>query len=165
MNNAAVRHAVYNLMLCYLPAASREQTLRIMANLRLRSGLGRFLDLKVSPGCGETSYRGATLAEIERVFNRRYGELLADVPGFYRRVSDQRSAIGDQQNGSWRLNLPRNCALYAYRRGGLYAGIMCIPFDSLNRFFLLSSAKYDGPRAARLSPKDHVYFTQFEEAA
>lgn len=149
---AAVRHMVYRDLVDYLPVASREQTLLMMSNLRLRSELRRFLGLRVSIGLAETNYRGATLKEIETWLNRRYGDQLATVPGFYRR-----------EGGPFRVNLPQGCAIHAYRSGGIIRGLLCQPLDRSKTFFLLSSAKYGGPRASQLTPADQVYFTQFQE--
>lgn len=167
---AAVRHLVYSDLLAYLPMASCSQGLQVAANLRLGGDwIGRFMDLRVSSDIAETEFYGmfprlATAdgpnSVIEPWFARKYGERLATVPGFYRR-----QPADGQPPGSWRLNLPFGCAMYGYKSAtGFYIGILCQPLDRLNTFFLLSSAKYDGPKAQRLTPRDQLYFTQFEEA-
>lgn len=195
---AALRHVVYRDLLDLLPVASYDQAITMITNLKLCSGeparyqrqlnacLMRFLTLRVTPGDGETAYRGATLKEIEQYFNRKYGERLTAIAGFHRRNADThvRSLVGPALAGHdvdagtlpaadksvrvppWRLNLPFNCALYGYRSPiGFYNGILCHPLDRLNTFFLLSSAKFGGAKAVRLQPRDEQYFTQYEEVS
>lgn len=165
---AAVRHAVYDTLLGYLPWASYEQTEQFIANLKLIGDAGsaddrrilldqtllRFLRLRVTPDMGETR-TGATQKEMEMWLAAKYGDRLAEVAGFYRR-----------EGGPWRLNLPIRCALYAYRsENGFLRGILCQPLDRLDSFFLLSSAAVGGAKAAPLTPRDRLYFSQFEETA
>lgn len=170
---AAIRHAVYRDLLEWLPIASYDQARQFIANLRLvasyeqarqaadaagrerqiNAALMRFITLRVTPDMAECSYRGMKLPELEKWFNRRYGQHLQHVAGFHRR----------DEAAPFRLNLPFKCALYGYRLRGFYTGILCQPLDRLNTYFLLSSAKYDGPRAVPLQPRDKQYFTQFEE--
>lgn len=189
VNPAAIRHAVYCDVLGLLPWASAGQAERMAANLRLDDGgrrLGTVL-LRVSFDLRETAPQPVVmleagkpalpvrgLAEVER-YCQRFGEYLEFVPGFYRRrISSQQSAISNQTEcrvlnadglkPPWRLNLPTGCAFYGYRSAtGHVLGILCQPLNKLNSFFLLSSAKYGGPKAARLTPADEQYFTQFEE--
>lgn len=133
-----------------------------MFNLRLEYE-SRFLQLRVSPEVGETPVGVRQLATIEERLNRKWGERLQHVPGFYRRGSQY----------PFHINMPRNCALFFYgdRYTSLgpvphfYNGVLCQPLDRRDSFFLLSSAKYNGPKAAPLSPMDKLYFTQFEEVA
>jgi hypothetical protein len=167
---AAVRHAVFGDLLSLVPIASYDQSRQFVANLSLAGRLSgdavarerqvnalllRFINLRVTPDLKEaTYYKWPDLAELERTFNRKYGELLALVPGFHRR----------EPGAPFRLNLPFKCALYGYRSAArFYNGILCQPLDRLDTFFLLSSAKFGGPRALRLEPRDQQYFTQYEE--
>lgn len=176
-NAAAVRHAVYRDVLDYLPIASYDQARQFVANLALvrdegrgtrdnsasrerqiNAALVRFMNMRVTPDIAEAAYRGAKLKEIEYWLNRKYGERLAVVPGFYRRDAET------QSRPPFRLNLPFNCAMYGYRSdAGFYNGILCQPVDRHDFYFLLSSSKYGGTKALRLTPRDQQYFTQFEE--
>lgn len=169
---AVVRHAVYSDLLDYLPIASYDQARQFVANLaiarsasgenadagsrerRINAALVRFLNMRVTPDIAEAGFRGAKPKEIEYWLNREYGPRLAAVPGFYRR----------NEAAPFRLNLPFNCAIYGYRSdAGFYNGILCQPTDRHDFYFLLSSSKYGGPKALRLTPRDQQYFTQFEE--
>lgn len=170
-NVAAVRHAVYRDLLDYLPIASYDQARQFVANLdlcadsgenadagsrerRINAALVRFLNMRVTPDIAEAGFRGAKLKEIEYWLNRKYGERLAGVAGFYQR----------NEAAPFRLNLPFNCAMYGYRSdAGFYNGILCQPMNRTDFYFLLSSSKYGGPKALRLTPRDQQYFTQFEE--
>lgn len=169
---AAVRHAVYRDVLDYLPIASYDQARQFAANLAIcRSNIGgdadagsrerqinaalmKFLNMRVTPDIAQGPFRGAKPKEIEYWLNKRYGEHLRHVPGFYRR----------NEAAPFRLNLPFNCAMYGYRSDtGFYNGVLCQPLDRHDFYFLLSSSKYGGPKALRLTPRDQQYFTQFEE--
>jgi len=185
---AAIRHAVYRDLLDYLPAASYDQCKQFVVNLNLyrdhigsgtaafertvNAGIIRFNGLRVTPELAETACRRLTLAEIERRLAAKYGDKLRHIAGFYRRDAA----------APFRLNLPFKCVIYGYGshihwyrrplfehadlkpvRMPYYAGILCQPIERLNSFFLLSSAKYGGPKAQRLTPRDEQYFTQFEE--
>lgn len=112
----------------------------------------RFRDLRVTPDIAEaTSYRQFSRTKIEQALADKYSEALADVPGFY--FSER-----------WRLNLPEGCALYAYRsRLGFINGFLCQPLYAIDKYFLLSSSKYDGSKAVRLTPEDQQYFESFKE--
>lgn len=163
INSAAVRHAVYTSLIGYLPYASSEQVFRFLAKRRRPwADRLRFLELRVTPDIGET-YGGATLAEIEQWLNRKYGERLAIVPGFFRNSDSMNPINSTNSINLWRLALPRRSAVHAYGSRGFIAGLLFQPLDRMNSFFLLSSAKYGGPRATRLSGEDQMYFTQFEE--
>lgn len=48
--------------------------------------------------------------------------------------------------------------MHGYAKAGHYAGILCQPLGELDRYFLLSSAKYGGPRAIPLSADDRRLF-------
>lgn len=176
---AAIRHAVYNDLLMYLPIASYDQARQFVVNLKLcganigidadagsrerqiNAALVRFSGMKVTPDIAETPYRGLKQKEIEYRLNRKFGERLAAVPGFYQR----------DDAAPFRLNLPFNCALYGYGSHYgpsqlcpfFYSGVLCQPLDRHDFYFLLSSSKYGGPKAQRLTPRDQQYFTQFEE--
>lgn len=169
-NAAAVRHAVYRDVLDYLPVASYDQARQFAANLALvklgaamesyvrerqiNAAIVRFINMRVTPDIAEAGYRGAKPKEIEYWLNRKYGERLGYVPGFYQR----------NEAAPFRLNLPFNCAMYGYRSdAGFYNGILCQPQDRHEFYFLLSSSKFGGPKAIRLTPRDQQYFTQFEE--
>lgn len=171
---AATRHAVYRDLLFLLPAASIGQTERFAANLALcrlafnaagddqrrrdaviGSVIARFMDLRVTPDIGGEPWQGSQ-RDLEIYLGRKFGDRLADVPGFYRRG----------EAGRWRLNLPENAAVYGYRSAiGFYAGVLFQPLDSIDKYFLLSSGRFGGPKAARMLPADQQYFTQFDEAA
>jgi hypothetical protein len=148
-NIEALRHCVYSDLLDRLPVASVGQTRSFMANLCLpASAIKRFLMLRVSPEIGETGRRGMEREPLIEYLAAKYGERLAGVSGFYRNAY-----------GRIMLNLPRGCALYGYRsRLGYYNGILCQPLDSMDSLFLLSSAKYGGPRAIRMSDADEAFF-------
>ena len=169
INAAAVRHAVYTSLVGYLPYASSEQVFRFLAKRRRPwADRLRFLELRVTPDIGET-YGGASLPEIEQWLNRKYGERLAVVPGFRKVNNEQRTVNNsDSEHCSlftihYSLSLPRRSAVHAYGQHRFIAGLLFQPLDRMNSFFLLSSAKYGGPRATRLSGEDQMYFTQFEE--
>ncbi len=64
----------------------------------IRKIVTRFRDLRVSPDIATaTNYRKASHAEIEHAIERKFGDSLAEVAGFY--LTDR-----------WRLNLPESCA-------------------------------------------------------
>lgn len=152
INPAAIRHLVLFDLETYLPVATFDQTTQFMANLAITEDL-RFLGLRVSPDAER-------LRVIERRLNAKYGEHLLYVPGFFRRGPER----------PFRVNLPERSALYFYGdrynsfwQPKFYNGVLCQPLERRDQFFLLSSAKYGGPKAARLSPADQLFFTQFEE--
>ncbi len=173
----ALRHSVYTELLCLLPPASVRQTDLFIANLALQRRAyaqpttrsreaemfrttRRFLMLKVTPDISETAFGtftgGRSTAEIEHFLTRKFGDRLAAVAGFHRPENSNR----------WRVNLPEAAALYGYRsRHGFYNGILCQPIDSTNIFFLLSSSRFDGPKAIRLEHADQSYFEQWKEPA
>lgn len=156
INPAAVRHFVFFDLETYLPVANIEETYLFMSNLAIRKTDDlRFLGLRVSPD-------DKTLARIERRLNAKYGEHLSQVPGFYRRSAEY----------PFHVNLPKACALYFYGerynsfgQPKFYTGVLCQPLERRKSYFLLSSAKLNGPKATSLSPADNLYFTQYEEAA
>lgn len=166
----AFRHLVYSDVLYFLPIASYEQARVFVSNLKLvnaadcrdresrerkiNAGLMRFLNLRVTPDVAESSFRGMQYKELEVYLNRKYGDLLRHVAGFYRR----------NDKAPFRLNLPFRSAMYGYHGDtGHYNGILCQPLDRNHFYFLLSSSKYGGPKAIILTPQDQQYFTQFEE--
>jgi len=152
----ALRHIVYADLLSLLPAASYDQAATMCANLRLGRPPIRLWNLRVTPDVAETSFRGLSLAAIEVRMNRTFGERLSTIAGFYRR----------NDAAPFRLNLPFKCALYGYSSTvGNYAGILCQPLNRFDMFFLLSSAKFGGPKAIPLSAKDQMYFTQYKETS
>lgn len=158
INPAAIRHLVLFDLETYLPQANLEETYLFMSNLAIgKTDDMRFLGLRVSP---ENMHH--RLAMIEDRLNAKYGERLEHVPGFYRRSAEY----------PFHVNLPKACALYFYGerynsfgQPKFYTGVLCQPLERRKSHFLLSSAKYNGPRAAKLSPADNLYFTQYEEAA
>lgn len=173
----AIRHAVYSDLLFRLPIASLEQTERFIANLGLVKGLSytpdmprperdkiigavisRFLNLKVTFDMNrvESGANGPSRGKeaIEAELAEKYGDLLEHAAGFY------------LEDGTWRLNMPRGCALYGYCGDhGFIAGILCQPLDFENRFFLLSSSSYGQARAVRLTAADQYFFTSYERPA
>lgn len=155
---AAIRHSVYADVLGRLPWASYEQAERMAANLRLDGDewKGRFINLRLTPDVAVmVGPPGHSQKLIEAWCGEYYGDYLQHVSGFYRR----------DHESPWRLNLPAGCALYGYRSAGFLTGILCQPLDRLNTFFLLSSSKFGGAKAQPLTPRDRLYFTQFEEVA
>lgn len=158
---AAIRHLVYSDVIDFMPVASYEQVSRFIANLRLISesdpakrvrrenaALMRFIRLRVTPDLRQVNARsGMDVTELERYLNRKWGIHLRFVSGFY------------QQGHGYRINLPRGCALFGYADQKHLGGILCQPLRDLDRFWLLSSAKYGGPRATPLSLMDRQYFT------
>jgi hypothetical protein len=174
---AALRHSVYNDLLCLLPPASVRQTDIFIANLalqrpayaaatvhdrelKLREIRHRYLQLKVSPDISETTagrYAGGrSIAEIEHFLTNKYGDRLAVIAGFYR----------PEEANRWRVKLPEACALYGYRsRHGFYNGILCQPIDRSDSYFLLSAAALGGCKAVRLEARDQSRFEQWKEPA
>jgi hypothetical protein len=169
--SAALRHAVYGDLLSMLPIASLRQAQAFAANLALCRNtfnlwerdyrkrrraidqvMMRLLLLRVSPDIAEaTNYKWRDSSEIESTLADKYGERLKSVAGFY---FDRR----------WRVNLPDRCALRGYRsREGFYTGILCQPLDRADFFFLLSSSKFDGPKAMRLIYADRAFYERFKE--
>lgn len=166
--SAALRHVVYRDLLCILPPASVEQTAAFVSNLSLsrfsdRSSAKRPLSdlmfrlkmLRVSPEIATaTFYYKPELAEIEENLERKFSDRLAGVAGFYQHSESER----------WKLNLPQGCALHAYKsRNGFLAGFLCQPLNKLDSYFLLSSAKFGGPKAVRLEENDRQFFEQYKE--
>lgn len=155
--NAALRHAVFSRVLELLPIATYGQARKFIANLKLCSDaepaavdltMMRFLNLRVTPDIGiATNYRWRTRDEIDDDLNAKFGGHLAEVPGFIR--------SGD----GWRLDLPRNAAVYGYRTNvRRVAGLLIAPLDRLDSFWLLSSAVRGGPKATPLTPADREFF-------
>ena len=171
VNVLALRHAVYRELHTLLPPASIDQTLQFIANLALCRKIyntaetvdernkaisvivNRFRDLRVSPDIAlATNLRKLSHSEIEHSIERKFGDSLAEIPGFY--LSDR-----------WRLNLPEGCVLYPYRSGlGFINGFLCQPLSYRDRYFLLSSAKYDGFKAIGLRPEDQLFFQAYKES-
>lgn len=160
MSDQDLRHLVFQNLHSLLPPASIGQADTFVANLRLT----RFatparvdsvlLRLVVSPDIGETVNYGLDLFEIERQLEKKFGDRLAAVPGFYRHA----------ESGRMKLNLPKRCALYGYRsRINYFAGFLCQPLQFEDRYFLLSSAKFGGPKAVRLEYSDKHFFEQYTE--
>lgn len=171
MNNhqkAALRHIVYRDLIAFLPPASYDQAEQFIMNLGLYrsanggdadANIGRifqaFIDLRCTPDIAETAYKGFKPAELETYFSRKYGERLAEIGGFY-----------EDTAGTWRLNLPTRSVLCGYRdMAGSFAGVLCQPIDRTASYFLLSSARFDGPKAERLTAIDRDFFNQFEKPA
>jgi len=174
---AALRHAVYSDLLSLLPPASVRQTEIFIANLALqRPAFGestirdrelklsaimfQFASLKVSPDISETAIGtfagGRSKTEIEAFLDRKYGDRLSAIAGFYR----------PEEANRWKINLPEQCLLYGYRsRHGFYNGILCQPISQIDFYFLLSSANFGGQRAIRLEPRDQTRFEQWKEPA
>ena len=167
--SAALRHLVYSDLLSLLPIASSEQTKRFVKNLHFGGnelGTGdefvieqhtayfRF-DLRVTPESAEAYEHNAgnQQGEIELALASKYGRRLIEVAGFY---FDKRL----------RVNLPMRCSLYGYTSlNGFYNGILCQPLDQAETYFLLSSAKFGGPRAIRMEQKDRRFFEQFRKSS
>lgn len=85
---------------------------------------------------------------ILRRFDEMYGSAIDSVAGFYRDI-----------NGRLRVNIPKACGLLPYgSRIGFFSGILCQPLAEKDKFWLLSSSKYGGPRAIRLRPEDAILF-------
>lgn len=158
---AALRHAVYCDVTAYLRPATEQQAGQFASNLSLGRFTTRFraihrsLLLRVTPDedvlgpFGTADYIAARMAD-------KYGERLTSVAGFYKH----------QLSGRWKINLPDRCFLLPYRdRVNFFAGFLCQPFDAIDTYFLLSSAKFDGPRAMPLLPADRQFFEQWKEPA
>jgi len=145
----SLRHCVFEDLIALLPPASAPQTQVFMANLRLpKETLSKFLLLRVSPELAETAYRGTRPANILEYLDEKYGNRLSLIAGFYRDV-----------RGRLCWTLPSGCVLYGYRsRLGFYNGIFCQPLGQIDKFFLLSSAKFGGPRAIRMLDHDSALF-------
>jgi hypothetical protein len=85
---------------------------------------------------------------ILQYLEARYGDHITSIAGFYR---DGRGRL------CW--TIPRGCALYGYRsQTGFYNGILCQPLWSIDSFWLLTSAKFGGPKAIRLKDSDAALF-------
>lgn len=170
---AALRHAVYSDLLSMLPIASYRQVQRFAANLALCRNqfssferdyskkhraifrvMGRLLLLRVTPDLAEVNTPTPDRRMIELAIEKRFGDRLSAIAGFYT----------DANNGRWRVNLPEGCALYGYRsREGFYTGVLCQPLHQIDFYFLLSSSKFDGPKAMRLTDADRAFFERFKE--
>lgn len=156
-NSAALRHLVYADLLSALPPASYSQAETMIVNLGIhrtvgkRRAMSRLLWLKTTPDLfGQDQDIGRR--KIETELAGKYGSRLASIAGFY-----------FMQN-RWRLNLPTRCLLFGYAgRHGFYNGILCQPIDTIDTYFLLSSARFDGPKAIRLEEKDRLYFGSYKE--
>lgn len=145
-----LRHVVYAEVISSLAPASVEQTDAFMANLKLpREALMKFTLLRVSPDIVQvSSVAWDRPREILARLDRWFGRDVERVAGFYR---DGRG------NLCW--TLPDGCALYGYRSHlGMFNGILCQPLRLLDKFWLLSSAKYAGPKAIRMTPLDNALF-------
>lgn len=171
--SAALRHAVYADLLSMLPIASCAQVQRFAANLALCRNtfdlwerdlrkrdraiwrvMQRLLLLRVTPDLAEIKLPTPDRRMIELAIEKRFGDRLSAIAGFYT----------DANNGRRRVNLPEGCALYGYRsREGFYTGILCQPLHQIDFFFLLSSSKFDGPKAMRLTDADRAFFERFKE--
>jgi hypothetical protein len=145
----AVRHAVYAEVISSLAPASLDQTRAFMANLALpEESLLKFLLLRVSPGSGEVVWPAERPAEILWRLERMFGKELDSIAGFYR-----------GRGGRLCWNLPGGCSLYGYRSTlGFFNGILCQPLTLKDKFWLLSSSKYGGAKAIRLTAADAVLF-------
>lgn len=145
----ALRDLVYTDVIEALPWASINQANQFMANLALpKKAIGRLLNLRVSREIGGTPYHGIPCEQLLRDLEEKYGDRITLVAGFYR-------------NGRGRLcwTIPEGCALFAYRsRLGFYNGILCQPLYALDKFWLLTSSKFGGPKALRLSDHDAALF-------
>lgn len=147
---AALRHCVYSDLLDFLPIASVSQTFSFIANLSLptKELNPRFLLLRVSPDIGETTFLGMPPDHLVTFLYEKYGDELVKVSGFYRDAS-----------GRLKFNFPQGCALYGYlSSSGHFQGILCQPLKSAGRYFLISSARLDGPRAVRMTNSDEIFF-------
>lgn len=157
----ALRHLVFFDLDMLLPVATAEQCERFMLNLGIAKDDGRLLSMRVTPDVSASVLKGVSLADAEIWLNKRYGERLADVPGFYSRGEGK----------PFRINLPERCGLIFYgdryasfgMRPEYFKGLLCQPLDRRDTFFLLSSAKYGGPKAAPLTPADQLFYTQYED--
>lgn len=147
---AALRHCVYSDLLDFLPIASVSQTFAFISNLSLSTKElnPRFLLLRVSPDIGETAFRGMPPDRLVTFLYEKYGDELGKVSGFYRDAS-----------GRLKFNCPQGCALYGYlSSSGHFQGILCQPLKSADRYFLLSSAPFGGPKALRMTASDEIFF-------
>ncbi len=144
-----LRHAVYVETLCALPPASVDQARIFMANLRLpQDSLSKFLLLRVSPGMGQTAHLTERPQDLLKRLDKLFGADIERIAGFYR---DGRGTL------CW--TIPDGCALYPYRsQTGFFNGILCQPLSMIDKFWLISSSKYLGPKAIRLSNKDTALF-------
>jgi hypothetical protein len=145
----ALRDLVYSDLLSFLPPASIDQAQMFIANLGMpKESIGKFLQLCVSPEIAETPYKTISPSEILRLLDDRYGEYITAIAGFYR---DGRGRL------CW--TLPTGCALYGYRsQTNFLNGILCQPLYAIGKFWLLSSAKFGGPKALRLKDSDAALF-------
>lgn len=167
--SAALRHVVYRDLMSLLPIASVYQVEQFAANLALcravggqrsavskekimRKIIGRLRLLRVSPDIATaTNYTKPSRGEIEIFMARKFGDRLKEVAGFY--FKDR-----------WRVNLPESCAFIEYRSSlGFNRGVLCQPLYSIDSYFLLSSSKFDGPKALRMEQTDRDFFESFKE--
>lgn len=172
---AALRHSVYADLLSMLPIASYRQARAFAANLALCRNqfnlwendfrrrdraiwrvMQRLLLLRVTPDLAEVKMPSLQQRDIEQRFFDKYGDRLLSVAGFYTHA--------DGGVRVPRVNLPEGCALFGYRsREGFYTGVLCQPIDRIDFYFLLSSSKFDGPKAMRLTEADRAFFERFKE--
>lgn len=168
--SAALRHVVYRDLMMLLPIASVEQTEQFAANLALcrnklnsyepsrvkektvRNVLKRLRLLRVSPDIATaTNYPKLSKGEIEIFMADKFGDRLKIIAGFYFK-------------NRWRVNLPESCAFIEYRSSlGFNRGVMCQPTYSIDSYFLLSSSKFDGPKALRMEQSDRDFFESFKD--
>jgi hypothetical protein len=144
-----LRQVVYAEVITSLGPASLEQKDAFMANLRLPpESLTKFLLLRVSPGMGETPVRTENPRDLLRRLDGLFGRDVDRIAGFYR---------DRQGNLCW--TLPGGCAIYGYRSHiGFFNGLLCQPLGSIDKFWLLSSARFGGAKAIRLSDRDAALF-------
>lgn len=145
----AFRALVYEDVIESLPPASIDQARQFMGNLSLpREAIWKFMNLRVSPGLSETPYRGMRPSDLLRMLDEKYGSQITSIAGFYR---DCRGRL------CW--TVAEGCALYGYRsRLGFYNGILCQPLYAIDKFWLLTSSKFGGPKALRLADHDAALF-------
>lgn len=148
--DVVLRDLVFQDILTHLPYASCDQAERFIDNIGIlpdgdelkrcrakQSALYFFMSLRVTTDLNETAKVIFSPAEIVAALYRIYGaERLLSVPGFYRGPL-----------GVIRLNLPSRCAVHGYRNGRYLSGLLFQPLDRPCRFFLLSSARFGGPKA------------------
>jgi hypothetical protein len=147
-----LRHVVYSEVITSLAPASYKQTNVFMANLRLpQESLAEFVWplFAVSNDIAETScLRIERPVDLLRRLDRIFGEDIDLIAGFYRDV---------RGNLCW--TIPDGCGLYAYSSlSGRFNGILCQPLRSIDKFWLLSSAKFGGAKAIRLTNQDAAFF-------
>lgn len=186
MKNLALNHLVFSELLALLPVASERQVLSFQANLKLFYSADAFKNLnlqeyskeiefytpaeklarrknrdllfqfrlgRVSLSCNETAVSDYSQAEIEQILENKFGDNLEGIAGFW------------CSGGRWRLKLPENCFLFPYYSDNphvrLIRGVLCSPFDRLDYYFLLSSARLRrGARALPMSDEDKEFYSK-----